>query len=74
MSQNDCTSGRDGRQRQWLTVKETAECLGISEKSVYAAIRHGNLRAMVRRGYTRGYRISAEEVTRWMHEEWEPVM
>lgn len=57
----------------YMTVKETAELLGMSQRSVYAAIERGELRALVRRGYSKGYRISREEVERWMREEWVEV-
>ncbi len=73
MSQNDCTSGGAKTPRRWLTVKETAEALEISESSVYEAIKRGELKAMVRRGYSRGYRIEATEVERWISEEWVAV-
>ena len=73
MSRNDCTSGEDKAPRRWLTVKETAEALEISDSSVYEAIKRGELKAMVRRGYARGYRIEATEVERWISEEWVAV-
>lgn len=57
----------------YLTVKQTAELLGISERSVYKAVERGTLRAVVRRGYTRGYRINKAEVDRWLSEEWVAV-
>ena len=57
----------------YMTVKEAAELLGMSTRSVYAAIERGELRAVVRRGYVKGYRISRQEVDRWMREEWVEV-
>lgn len=57
----------------YMTVKEAAELLGMSTRSVYAAIERGELKALVRRGYVKGYRISRQEVDRWMREEWVPV-
>lgn len=57
----------------YMTVKEAAELLGMSTRSVYAAIERGELHAVVRRGYTKGYRISRQEVDRWMREEWVEV-
>ena len=53
----------------YMTVKEAAELLGMSTRSVYAAIERGELKALVRRGYVKGYRISRQEVDRWMREE-----
>lgn len=58
---------------EWYTVKQTAELLGMSPRSVYEAIEKGSMRALVRRGYSVGYRISAEEVDRWQREEWVEV-
>lgn len=62
---------------RWLTVKEAAEALGVSERFVYSAIHRpegrGKLNAIVRRGYSKGFRISEEEVERWFREEWEVV-
>lgn len=57
----------------YMTVKEAAELLGMSTRSVYAAIERGELKALVRRGYVKGYRISRQEVDRWMREEWVEV-
>lgn len=57
----------------YLTVKQTAELLGISERSVYKAVERGELRAIVRRGYVKGYRIAKQEVDRWLKEEWVAV-
>lgn len=59
--------------KEWLTVKQTAELLGMSERSVYEAVERGSLRAIVRRGYSKGYRINRQEVDRWMKEEWVAV-
>ena len=59
--------------KDFLTVKETAELLGMSPRSVYDAVESGTLRAIVRRGYSKGYRISRAEVDRWLSEEWVPV-
>ena len=59
--------------KDFLTVKETAELLGMSPRSVYDAVERGALRAIVRRGYSKGYRISRAEVDRWLSEEWVPV-
>ena len=39
----------------------------------YVKIERGELRAVVRRGYVKGYRISRQEVDRWLSEEWVPV-
>lgn len=58
---------------EYMTVKETAELLGMSVRSVYDAVERGTLRAIVRRGYSKGYRISRQEVDRWLSEEWVPV-
>lgn len=58
---------------EYMTVKETAELLGMSVRSVYDEVERGTLRAIVRRGYSKGYRISRQEVDRWLSEEWVPV-
>lgn len=62
---------------RYYTVKEAAERLGVSERYVYNAIHRpegrGRLNAIVRRGYSKGFRISEEEVERWFREEWEVV-
>ena len=57
----------------YMTVKEAAELMGISTRSVYAAIERGELKALERRGYVKGYRISRQEVDRWMRGEWVEV-
>ena len=57
----------------YMTVKEAAELLGMSTRSVYDAIERGELKALVRRGYVKGYRISRQEVDRWLSEEWVEV-
>lgn len=59
--------------KDFLTVKETAELLGMSPRSVYDEVERGALRAIVRRGYMVGYRVPRQEVDRWLSEEWVPV-
>lgn len=60
--------------KDFLTVRQTAELLGMSERSVYDAIESGSLKAFVRRGYMVGYRVPRQEVDRWLSEEWVPVV
>lgn len=57
----------------FLTVKQTAELLGMSPRSVYLHIKKGTLRAVMPRGFERGYRVMKQEVDRWMKEEWVAV-
>lgn len=52
------------------TVAEAAEAAGLSVWQVYAEVRAGRLRAEVRRGMSRGYRIAQSELERWAEEEW----
>lgn len=59
--------------KRWLTVPEAAREMGISPRTTYDAIKRGELRAVVRRGCSRGYRVAAEEIARYMDEGWEPV-
>lgn len=59
--------------KRWLTVPEAAKEIGISPRTAYDAIKRGDLRAVVRRGCTRGYRVSTDEIARYMDEGWEPV-
>lgn len=59
--------------KDFLTVRQTAELLGMSTRSVYLHIRKGTLHAFMPRGFERGYRVTRQEVDRWLSEEWVPV-
>lgn len=55
------------------TIKELTELTELSEWQLRREIRAGRLRAVVRRGMERGYRVSDAELERWQSEEWTPV-
>lgn len=48
------------------TIPETARYSGVSEGSLYREHEVGRLRFVMPRGATRGYRISVDEMDRWM--------
>lgn len=58
---------------KYFTVRELAEITELSEWQVRREIRAGRMRAVVRRGMERGYRVSEDELERWWAEEWESV-
>lgn len=55
------------------TVAEVAKLIGVSRQAVYADIKAGRLRAVVRRGCSQGYRVKREDIDKWIDEQWEPV-
>lgn len=56
---------------EWMSVARAAEILGVSEWVLYHEHKAGRLRFLVRRGCSKGYRVSRREIERWMAEEWE---
>ncbi len=52
-------------------VKELASLLGVDAHTVYSEIEHGHLAAFMPRGCSKGRRVLAREVNRWLHDEWE---
>lgn len=59
-------------ERQY-TIRDVVDMTDLTEWQVYKEIRSGRLRAIVRRGMERGYRVAQSELDRWAAEEWEPV-
>lgn len=55
------------------TVAEVAQLIGVSRQAVYADIRKGRLRAVVRRGCSQGYRVKRDDLERWINDQWEYV-
>jgi excisionase family DNA binding protein len=52
--------------RPYLSLSETAECIGMSYQSIYALVRAGAIRSS-RDGRRGSYRISAVEIARYMN-------
>ena len=55
---------------EMLTVAQVASRLALSESTVRREIKSGRMRAVVRRGMSRGLRVSVKELDRWAREEW----
>ena len=55
----------------FYTVAQAAEVVSLSASTLYAEIKAGRLKAKVRKGNKRGYRIERIELMRWFNEEWE---
>lgn len=51
-------------------VKELARLLDLDPHTIYDEIEGGGLRAFMPRGATKGRRIRASEVNRWLEEAW----
>lgn len=55
---------------EMLTIAQVASRLALSESTVRREIQSGRMRAVVRRGMSRGLRVSVQELDRWAREEW----
>lgn len=55
----------------FYTVGQAAEVVSLSASTLYGEIKAGRLKAKVRKGNKRGYRIERIELMRWFNEEWE---
>ncbi len=51
-------------------VKELAQLLDLDPHTIYDEISYGRLHAFMPRGMTKGRRIRAAEVNRWLEEAW----
>lgn len=49
----------------YLTLEETAACLGVSYQTIYGCVRIGSLKAS-RNGKHGAYRVAATEIVQWM--------
>lgn len=52
---------------RYYTISEAAKRYHISTASLYAAIRTGELKAVVKRGNSRGYRVTDEIMTEYIN-------
>ena len=62
----------------YMTIPKLAErvrSMGIplGSEALWAEVRAGRLRAVLRRGMQRGMLVSERELSRWLREEWEAV-
>lgn len=53
------------------TVKEVADSFGVSPAFVYQAIHAGRLKAIKRRGTSRGLRVTDKALEEWYEREYE---
>lgn len=60
-------------EKRFLSVKETAAYLGFPERTVRDFIAVGQIRAVMPRGAVRGYRVTREEIERFIREELVPA-
>lgn len=59
--------------RQLLTVRETAERLNVSEKTVRRLLRSGEIRAVQLGGPRSAIRIDPAELEAWLYDEPRPA-
>lgn len=58
---------------RYLRVPEVAEMLCQTVRQVYADIEAGRLRAVTKRGQSKPYYVSVDELRRFMADEYEEV-
>lgn len=55
------------------TPAEVAEMFGVSVSTIYREIREHRLKARLKRGSSRGYRITKEAISDWLENGYEDV-
>lgn len=50
---------------RYLSVSELSEAYGIPRRTVYDAIKRGDIAVFVPNGCVRGYRVRVDEFERW---------